>query len=113
MANGIAYFVTKTNEQQRIDIVLEDSVKALRTHYEMLQYSQDLIAKTAYISTMKLKNVVEIIKEANIADEKEKKLLRNKLQILLDKKYEILKMKGVLQYHFLLPNNESFLKGHS
>ena len=112
IANGITYFITKTNEQQRIDIVLEDSVKTLRTHYEVLQYSQGLIAKTVYLSTIKSKNVVEIIKEANVADEKEKKLLRNQLQILLDEKYEILKMKGVLQYHFLLPNNESFLRMH-
>ncbi len=112
VANGITYIVTKINERQRIDIVLEDSIKNLQTHYEILQHSQSVIAKTVYMSTIKLKNFIEIMKKANSADKQQKKELRNKLQKLLDEKYKILKIKGVFQYHFVLSNNESFLRMH-
>ena len=112
VANAINYFVTKTNEQQRIDIVLEDNLKRLQTHYEILLHSQEITAKTIYISTLKMKNFIEIMKAANSANTEQKKLLRKQLYKLLKEKYEVIKLKDVFQYHFLLPNNESFLRMH-
>jgi len=112
VANTINYFVTKTNEQQRIDIVLEDNLKRLQTHYEILLHSQMVTAKTIYMSTLQLNGFVEIIKAANSADAQQKKLLRKQLYKLLQAKYEIIKLKDVLQYQFVLPNNESFLRMH-
>jgi len=112
VANAINYFVTKTNEQQRIDIVLEDNLKRLQTHYEILLHSQEITAKTIYISTLKMKNFIEIIKAANSADTEQKNLLRKQLYELLKDKYEVIKLKDVFQYQFLLPNNESFLRMH-
>ena len=109
---GAVFIITKTNERQRIDIVLKDSVKNLQTHYKILLHNQDLTAKTIYISTLKMKNFVEIMKKANSADVEQKKLLRKKLQKLLQEKYEIIKLKNVFQYQFLLSNNESFLRMH-
>lgn len=112
LANGAIYFDTKTKESERIDIVLNDSIKNLQTHYEILLHSQETTANTIYLSTLKMKNFVKIMKEANTADEKQKKVLRKQLQKLLEEKYEIIKLKNVLQYQFLLPNNESFLRMH-
>ncbi len=50
--------------------------------------------------------------QAKNATKENKALLRDELQKLLASKYERGKEKGVLQYHFLLPNNESFLRMH-
>ncbi len=111
-ANSVIYIVTKINEQQRIDVVLKDSIENLKIHYEILLHTQETTAKTIYISTLKMKNFIEIMKKANSANEKQKKLLRKQLQNLLQEKYEIIKLKDVLQYQFLLPNNESFLRMH-
>ena len=112
VANTAIYILTEANEHQRVNIVLEDSIKTLRTHYEILLHSQDVTAQTIYLSTLKLKGFKKIMKKANSADEKQKNLLRKQLQNLLHDKYEIIKRKDVFHYHFLLPNNESFLRMH-
>jgi len=112
LANSAIYFDTKTKESERIDIVLKDSIKNLQTHYEILLHSQETTAKTIYLSTLKMENFVKIMKEANSANEKQKKVLREQLQKLLQEQYEIIKLKNVVQYQFLLPNNESFLRMH-
>jgi len=52
------------------------------------------------------------MKKAIHATTEEKAILRKELQKILASKYALLKMKGVLQYHFILPNNESFLRMH-
>ncbi len=109
---GAIYIVTKTNERQRVDVVLKESIKNLQTHYEILLYYQKISAKTIHLSTIKLKNFTRIMKEANSADKEQKKLLRQKLQKLLQDKYEIIKLENVFQYHFVLANNESFLRMH-
>jgi len=41
-----------------------------------------------------------------------KAVLRGELHTLIQKKYQILTEEGILQYHFLLPNNESFYRAH-
>jgi len=61
---------------------------------------------------MQMDAVGEILTEANGANVERKAELRDKLQQLLKKKYEIIKQKDVLQYHFVLKNNESFYRAH-
>ncbi len=65
-----------------------------------------------YKSTLNYARLREIISEANSATEEKKVILRDELQKLLAAKYEIAKDKGVLQYHFILSDNESFLRMH-
>ena len=110
--NGAVYKLTEINQQQRIDLVLQKNIKTLRTHYEIILSTQKLTAQSVYNSTLQLEGFINILSQANQANIQEKAVLREELKKLLDKKYEIMKLKGVLQYHFILPNNEVFLRMH-
>ena len=110
--NGVVYKLTEVNQQQRIDLVLKKNIKTLKTHYELLLRTQKITAQAAYNSTILSEDFINILSKANHANIHEKTILREELKKLLDKKYEILKLQGVLQYHFILPNNESFLRMH-
>ncbi len=106
------FYLTKQNAQYKIDIVLKDNLKTLTTHYKILLQTQSLTAKGLYKSTRDLKGFIEIIAEANDASVERKAQLRDALRRLLKTKYERAKEKGVLQYHFVLKNNESFYRAH-
>ncbi|PMP72105.1 MAG: hypothetical protein C0187_02315 [Calditerrivibrio nitroreducens] len=58
-------------------------------------------------------DVLEILKDYKHADNKNRDLLRLKLYRLLYPKYEILKKKGVRQFHFHSTNAESILRMHA
>jgi len=110
--NISVYFLTKINAENIINIVLKNSQKTLKTHHDILLQTQKTTALTIYKSTIQIQRVLEIIEEANHATKETKDKLRDELHRLLDKKYQIIKEKGVLQYHFVLRNNESFYRAH-
>jgi len=110
--NIFIYYVTKSNQDERIKIALNANINNLKTHYEILLHHQKITADTAMKSTLAMSNVIDILKKANISNNDEKKELRDTLYNLLKDKYNLLKQKGVLQYHFLLASNESFLRMH-
>jgi len=111
--NAIVYQTTQMIQDQRIKIVLDDSLKSLQTHYDILLHNQRLTADAAYASTTTLTpGFLKIMKDASHSTKREKKLLRAKLKRLLTERYRILKDQGVLQYQFVLPNNEVFLRMH-
>jgi len=75
--------------------------------------NQKMVADATYASTIKLTpRVIKILSRAARASKREKKGLRKELRRALSKQYKILKDAGVLQYQFVLPNNESFLRMH-
>ena len=110
--NVSTYYFSKINSDAIIDIVLKDNTKMLNAHYKILLETQSRVAKATYKSTIKMQRVIEIIRLAKAASVNEKDVLRNELHNLLKDRYEILKEEGVLQYHFLLANNESFYRAH-
>jgi diguanylate cyclase (GGDEF)-like protein len=110
--NTLVFFFTKSSAQNNINIVLKNSLKTLNTHYKILLQTQRTTALTIYKSTIQIPKLLEIIAEANSATKEKKAKLRNQLHELLYKKYQIIKGEGVLQYHFVLPNNESFYRAH-
>ena len=110
--NISVHFFTKSNLENKIDIVLKSNLKTLSTHHKILLQTQKTTASVVYKSTIQIKRVLEIIAEANSATKEKKDELRNELHKLLYKKYQIIKEKGVLQYHFVLRNNESFYRAH-
>ncbi|MEA3498872.1 MAG: hypothetical protein U9R16_07430, partial [Campylobacterota bacterium] len=113
LINVTIFSIVKINEQQRIGSALDTHLDRLEAHFKMLMYHQSLTADAAYKSTVNKKVVIDILSEASGDSTKERKaVLRKKLQKILDAKYKILKAKGVLQYHFVLPNNKVFLRMH-
>ena len=113
VANGGVYYLMELNKEQRVQLVLESNLKSLETHYGILKSNQKMVADATYASTLKLTpRVIDILSRARRASTREKKSLRKELKRSLEKQYTILKDAGVLQYQFVLPNNESFLRMH-
>ncbi len=110
--NGVVYFMTTVNANERIKLVLDDNLKTLQTHYEILLETQKNTAQAIYIETINTKEVIKILSEAKNASKDKQLLLREKLYKILEPIYNAGKIKGVLQYQFLLPNNISFLRMH-
>jgi diguanylate cyclase (GGDEF)-like protein len=113
IANASVFYMMETNKEQRIQVVLDSKLEQLQTSYEILLYNQKMVADATYASTIKLTpRVIDILKKASKASKREKKNLRKELRRVLAIQYDILKNAGVLQYQFVLPNNESFLRMH-
>jgi len=112
IVNFAIYMITEINKEQRIQIALDSHLTKLTTHYEVLLHHQMVTARAAYKSTIAKKDVIKILSETKNASSKRLDVLREKLRKSLEGKYKILHEKGVLQYHFVLPNNIVFLRMH-
>jgi len=110
--NGVVYKVTSINAQERIDMAIHDSMKMLKTHYEILLHTQKLTANALYSFTVEDEKFIDILSQARYASKDRQNTLREEMKKLLYKRYERAKIKGVLQYHFIFPNNVVFLRMH-
>lgn len=110
--NATVYYLTKFYSKNKIDMVLGQDLETLQTHYNILLQTQKISALATYKSTIGMDRVIEIMIEASDARKRKKSQLREELHNLLNDKYQILKEKGVLQYQFVLANNESFYRAH-
>ena len=112
LINTAVYIITEINKEQRIQIALDTHLNKLQTHYEILIHHQKVTADAAYKSTINIKKVIDILSKVKLSNNKQRDILRKQLFNILKNKYEILKTKGVLQYHFVLPDNKVFLRMH-
>ena len=74
---------------------------------------QQVTADIAYDSTINDEKVMSILSQAfetNSLDQRDK--LRKQFFDLLDYKYKLLVRRGVLQYHFVFPDNRPFIRFH-
>jgi len=110
--NFVIYMITELNKEQRIQVALDTHLYKLRTNYEVLLYHQKLIADAAYKSTVNKKFVIDILSKVKGTKGKELDILRENLRKFLEDKYKVIHEQGVLQYHFVLPNNDVFLRMH-
>lgn len=110
--NTVTHLVLKESLNYKIDIVLDNNLQTLSTHYKILLETQKTTAQAIYETTLTIDKVIEIMTEANTADENKKSKLRAEFARILQPFYNIITKKGVLQYQFLFPNNESFYRAH-
>ena len=110
--NGLVYYVVEKNIEQRIQLVLDEKMTTLQTHYDILLQTQKSTAKALYLETIESARFLEIMSEARFSGKEKRKILRQELKNLFTTKYERAKLKGVLQYHFVFPDNTTFLRMH-
>ncbi|MEA3371954.1 MAG: HD domain-containing protein [Campylobacterota bacterium] len=111
--NTVVYIITQINQEERVKTTLESHVDKIKTHYEIVLEHQKLIASAIHKTTVMQENAVDIFSKASkTSNKKERDDLRQQLYNLLKTKYEIMKTKGVLQYHFVFPDNTVFLRMH-
>lgn len=106
------YFVTEVGQKNIIERTLKNNLDNLRTHYEILLYHQRILAQTTYEETLEKPEFMHLYSKIALASIEQRAVMRESLIKLLEKKYKRLQQQGVLQYHFTLANNESFLRMH-
>jgi hypothetical protein len=87
-------------------------MKVLTTHYRVLLESQEKIPDATYKLTLSSDKVIEILTKANSASSNERDLLRKELDTIIEPQYKIFQEEGVLQYHFIFPDNTVFYRAH-
>jgi hypothetical protein len=112
LTNVLIFVVTQINQRQRIDLAINSNIKDLQTQFDVIDRFHKIDAKTIYLSTQDNPKVQEIFLQLKDADEEKRNILREKLYNHLKRKYEYIKLKGVLQYHFVMPDNTTFLRMH-
>ncbi len=111
--NGAVYFVTEINQNERVKSTLDSHLNKLKTHYDIVLEHQKTMANAVYKTTIMQKKVIDILSEAwKTLDENKRNTLREQLYNILKNQYGIMKTKGILQYHFVFPNNIVFLRMH-
>ncbi|MCK5294869.1 MAG: hypothetical protein KAJ49_09465, partial [Arcobacteraceae bacterium] len=113
ITNILVYNITEINKSQRIQVALDAKINKLQMHYSILIDQQTKMANAVFKLTMENKDVNNILLKANATiDKAQLNSLREQLKQSLSYRYKILKKRGVLQYHIVLPNNISFLRMH-
>ena len=112
LLNAAVYIVSETNKEEKIALELNQKLETLKTHYKIILHNQTLLADGTYTSTVLDEKFMHIYSQTKDASPAKKDALRKELYKYLKPKYEMLAMQGVLQYQFVLPNTESFLRLH-
>jgi PAS domain S-box-containing protein len=103
-------------KDEKIKLILDRHTEHLKTFYEVLSHNQETTANLIFDETMENKKLVEILQKANLAKDKndsnQLNNLRDEAKNIVNHKYEHYKRQGVLQYHFVFPDNRSFLRMH-
>ncbi len=110
--NTLSYFIIETNAEHKVKMVFNEKIKTLDTHYKLLLQTQKENASTMSQDILGIDEITKIMQEAQASTNLEKVALREELHRLVDKKYQLMKQKGVLQFQFVFPNNESFYRAH-
>ena len=71
-----------------------------------------IVSNSLFDTMINKKRVIDIFKKANTSNAEEKVKVRKELYDLLINDYEKFTNYGIQQFHFHLPNNESFLRFH-
>jgi len=88
IAYSIAFSFITSGKEPRINIILSNHTKTLRTFYEILQYNQKITADVAFEETINNPNFMKVLSQANIA---EKNGDQKQINILHKRAFEILK----------------------
>jgi signal transduction histidine kinase len=110
--NFAVYILTELNKDQRTKLALDAHIDSLKNHYEILLYNQKTTSELIYQSTIANTKAMNIFKEAYKVKGAKRNILRQRFYTQMLDKYERIKLKGVLQYQFLFPDNTSFIRMH-
>jgi len=91
---------------------LEDDINKLDMHYKSLLSHQRQIADSFYDIIINKDGFTDLYSKILQSDNRDKNNLRLKLIDFVKEEYQIMSRTGVLQFHFILPNNTSFLRMH-
>jgi PAS domain S-box-containing protein len=108
--NSIVFFITGVNKEQRISKALKSDLKHLETTYKTLGYHQQQNNKSILKSIKS--EALPFLSQLDGKSEKELSEIRTKFYTAFKKRYLSMKLRGVYQLQFVLPNNKTFLRFH-
>lgn len=109
----LIYVVSEYEAKNKIDTILEKHLSNLETHYEIFLYNQIKITNLFYEETKNNSQIISLVSQASKTTNPQKLAkLRKELYLVITPLYQKYKQNDVLQYHFVLPDNTSFLRMH-
>ncbi|MDD2789575.1 MAG: PAS domain-containing protein [Sulfurimonas sp.] len=93
-----------------IDDELKDSLLTLETNFSIATHYDELYAKSAYSFVQKNPQINNILVQALQGTPQEKSLLRKELYTYMQKPYDSMRIRGIEELQFILPDASSFLK---
>ncbi len=112
IAYSIFYYQNTKDKDLRVELEIQNQINILKTHYNVTKNYFITDVKSIKNNITHNKKVIEILKKALNSDEEERKVLRNELYEVLLPLYKRIKTRGILQFHFVFPNNITFLRMH-
>ena len=109
---GIFFYSNTQVKNKRIKFDLNKQINDLETHYNVTMSYFLIDVKSIRDNISSKKKAIELFSQAQNANKKQKKILRDKLYKMLEPMYERMHDRGILQWQFVLPNNVSFLRMH-
>ncbi|MCK5684286.1 diguanylate cyclase [bacterium] len=100
------------NKRQRIKLAINASLENLQTQFNVIDRFNKIDSKMIYLTTQNNQKILDILAQVKNSDTVKRDALRRELYNLLENKYEFVKLKGVLQFHFVMPDNTTFLRMH-
>lgn len=111
-SNILIFTLTEINKKQRVDLAVSIGIKNLQTQFNIINTFLRKDANTIYHATQSNPKVQKILLQLKNADKGQKADLRASLLKVLHQEYEYMKLRGVLQYHFVTPDGVTFLRFH-
>ena len=110
----IVFLVNTQNKNDRIDLILQNHISLLKTHYKITKDYFVTDAQSIQSKFLDDKRVASILQKVQdtTATLDEKAILRKELYKFLLPLFKRLQQRGVNQLHIVLPNNISFLRMH-
>jgi PAS domain S-box-containing protein len=111
--NYLVYYVTEKNVNSKIKYAKYHYMNRLEVNYEVFMETQADKADVIYTTTIENDRLINILSDAwKTKDMVQRDKLREELKLMLQKRYQEFKAQGLLQYHFVFPNNKVFLRVH-
>lgn len=110
---SIVVFLTFDNHESNKNDFLNIELKRFEGEIQSTLITYESFSNYIFDGIKDNCDILSIINQANFSSSKEKVVLRNKLNDILYRQYEDMKKYEFRQFHFHLPNTESFLRVHS
>lgn len=113
LLNYFVFYITEQNTKSKEEYSKYAQMQKLQINYEIFMKTQEDKADVIYETTINTDGLKKILSDAwHTKDISKRDELRVKLHKLLKDRYEKFKQQGLLQYHFVFPDNTVFLRVH-
>jgi len=110
--NVATFVTTQMSLNKKIDMVLDNNLKTLDTHFKVLNTAQKYIANDIYKSIIRNSDAIKFLKQSYTATKEQNDKNRKALYSQLQEQYKTAHKQGIVVFQFVDKNNISFLRIH-